>query len=42
MVNTVTAGLIAPAVFHDPRALALAMAAMMATGFVCWRLYRRR
>lgn len=42
MVNTVTAGVIAPAVFDDPRALALAMAAMMAAGFVCWRLYRRR
>jgi DHA1 family bicyclomycin/chloramphenicol resistance-like MFS transporter len=39
MINTVTAGLIAPAVFHDPRWMAVAMAAMMLTGFTCWRLY---
>jgi DHA1 family bicyclomycin/chloramphenicol resistance-like MFS transporter len=41
MINTVTAGLIAPAVFHDPRWMAVAMAAMMLTGFTCWRLYYR-
>ena len=39
MINTVTAGMIAPAVFHDTRWMALAMAAMMLTGFTCWRLY---
>jgi DHA1 family bicyclomycin/chloramphenicol resistance-like MFS transporter len=42
MVNTVTAGLIAPAVFHDTRWMAVAMAAMMLTGFACWRLSRVR
>jgi DHA1 family bicyclomycin/chloramphenicol resistance-like MFS transporter len=41
MVNTITAGVIAPAVFHDPRWMAVAMAAMMASGFACWRLYHR-
>jgi len=39
MVNTLTAGLIAPAVFHDTRWMAVAMAAMMLTGFGCWRAY---
>jgi DHA1 family bicyclomycin/chloramphenicol resistance-like MFS transporter len=39
MVNTITAGLIAPAVFHDTRWMAVAMAAMMLAGFTCWRLY---
>ncbi len=39
MINTVTAGVIAPAVFHDTRWMAAAMAAMMLTGFVCWRMY---
>ncbi len=39
MVNTITAGVIAPAVFHDPRWMAVGMAAMMLTGFTCWRLY---
>jgi DHA1 family bicyclomycin/chloramphenicol resistance-like MFS transporter len=39
MVNTVTAGLIAPAVFHDPRWMAVAMVALMLSGFTCWRLY---
>lgn len=39
MVNTITAGVIAPAVFHDPRWMAVAMVAMMATGFACWRGY---
>jgi DHA1 family bicyclomycin/chloramphenicol resistance-like MFS transporter len=41
MVNTITAGVIAPAVFHSPKAMAVAMAVMMATGFGCWRLYYR-
>jgi DHA1 family bicyclomycin/chloramphenicol resistance-like MFS transporter len=39
MINTVTAGVIAPAVFHDTRWMAVAMAAMMLTGFACWRMY---
>ncbi len=39
MINTITAGLIAPAVFHDPRWMAAGMAAMMLTGFACWRIY---
>jgi MFS transporter, DHA1 family, multidrug resistance protein len=39
MINTITAGIIAPAVFHDTRWMAVAMAAMMLTGFACWRLY---
>jgi len=39
MINTLTAGIIAPAVFHDPRWMAVAMVAMMATGFTCWRGY---
>ena len=39
MINTVTAGVIAPAVFHDTRWMAVAMAAMMLTGFACWRGY---
>jgi DHA1 family bicyclomycin/chloramphenicol resistance-like MFS transporter len=41
MVNTVTAGVIAPAVFHDTRWLALGMAAMMAAGLASWLLYLR-
>lgn len=39
MLNTLTAGIIAPAVFHDTRWMAAAMAAMMLAGFGCWRLY---
>jgi len=39
MLNTITAGVIAPAVFHDTRWMAVAMAAMMLAGFACWRLY---
>ena len=42
MINTITAGVIAPAVFHDTRWMAVAMAAMMLTGFACWRLYYAR
>ena len=41
MVNTLTAGVIAAILWHDPRALALGMAAMMALGFVSWEFYRR-
>ncbi|HRE13778.1 MAG TPA: multidrug effflux MFS transporter [Usitatibacteraceae bacterium] len=41
IVNTVTAGIVAPAVFHSPKAMAVAMMAMMLTGFTCWRLYYR-
>ena len=39
MINTITAGVIAPAVFHDTRWMAVAMVAMMLAGFTCWRLY---
>ncbi len=39
MINTITAGVIAPAVFHDTRTMAGAMAAMMLAGFGCWRAY---
>jgi MFS transporter, DHA1 family, multidrug resistance protein len=41
MVNVVTAGVISPAVWNHPRWLALAMVALMALGFLCWRLYLR-
>jgi len=41
MINTLVAGVIAPAVFHDPRWMAVAMAAMMLAGFTCWRLYHK-
>ncbi|MBL0142054.1 MAG: multidrug effflux MFS transporter [Betaproteobacteria bacterium] len=39
MINTITAGIIAPAVFHDTRWMAVAMAVMMLAGFACWRAY---
>jgi MFS transporter, DHA1 family, multidrug resistance protein len=39
MINTITAGIIAPATFHDTRWMAVAMAAMMLAGFACWRMY---
>ncbi len=39
MVNTLTAGVISPALSRDPRGLALGMATMMLLGFACWRLY---
>jgi DHA1 family bicyclomycin/chloramphenicol resistance-like MFS transporter len=39
LINTLVAGVIAPAVFHDTRWMAVAMAAMMLAGFTCWRLY---
>ncbi|MEP7262046.1 MAG: hypothetical protein ABI669_12630, partial [Usitatibacter sp.] len=41
MVNVVTAGVISPLVWNSPRALALAMLAMMLLGFTSWRLYLR-
>ena len=39
MLNSVTAGMISPAVSHDPRWLAVAMLVMMLMGFGSWRLY---
>ena len=39
MVNTLTAGLVSPALSSDTRALALGMAAMMGIGVLCWWLY---
>ena len=41
MVNVVTAGVIAPAVFHDTRALAVTMVLLAACGLACWTLYLR-
>jgi DHA1 family bicyclomycin/chloramphenicol resistance-like MFS transporter len=41
MVNTLTAGLVSPALSSDPRALAAGMASMMALGVLCWWLYRQ-
>lgn len=41
MVNVVTAGVIAPLVFHDHRLLAAGMLAMGGIGLVCWTLYLR-
>lgn len=41
MVNTLTAGVVAPLLFHDPRLLAAGMVAMMACGLTSWALYRR-
>jgi DHA1 family bicyclomycin/chloramphenicol resistance-like MFS transporter len=41
MVNVVTAGVISPAVSHDPRWLAAGMALLMLAGFCSWRLYLR-
>jgi DHA1 family bicyclomycin/chloramphenicol resistance-like MFS transporter len=46
MVNTLTAGVISPALWHDPRWLAVGMVAMMLCGLGSWwgylRLSRRR
>jgi DHA1 family bicyclomycin/chloramphenicol resistance-like MFS transporter len=39
MINSVTAGIISPAVSHDPHWLAVAMLVMMLLGFASWRLY---
>ena len=41
MVNVLTSGLIAPALWGDTRWLSLGMFAIMASGFTCWRLYLR-
>jgi DHA1 family bicyclomycin/chloramphenicol resistance-like MFS transporter len=41
MVNTLTAGVVSPLLWDDPRALALGMAAMMATGLASWLAYLR-
>lgn len=41
MVNVVTAGVISPAVSHDPRLLAVGMVGLMAAGFVSWLAYLR-
>jgi DHA1 family bicyclomycin/chloramphenicol resistance-like MFS transporter len=39
MVNTLTAGLLSPAVSADTRALALGMTVLMAVGLGCWATY---
>lgn len=41
IVNTVVAGIISPAVSHSPKWLAVAMAAILASGFCCWLGYLR-
>jgi DHA1 family bicyclomycin/chloramphenicol resistance-like MFS transporter len=41
MVNVLTAGAIAPALWGDTRWLALGMAAILGVGFGCWLLYLR-
>jgi DHA1 family bicyclomycin/chloramphenicol resistance-like MFS transporter len=41
MVNTLTAGIISPAVSGDVRGLALSMVGMMVVGWWSWRLYVR-
>jgi DHA1 family bicyclomycin/chloramphenicol resistance-like MFS transporter len=41
MVNVVTAGVISPAVSHDPRWLAVAMVALTAAGLASWLLFLR-
>jgi DHA1 family bicyclomycin/chloramphenicol resistance-like MFS transporter len=41
MVNTVTAGVISPALSHDTRSLALGMISMMLLGAASWALYLR-
>jgi DHA1 family bicyclomycin/chloramphenicol resistance-like MFS transporter len=41
MVNTLTAGIISPALSVDLHALALGMVGMLAVGFCSWRLYAR-
>jgi DHA1 family bicyclomycin/chloramphenicol resistance-like MFS transporter len=41
MVNTMTAGVVSPALSHDTRALAVGMLAMMLCGLACWAGYRR-
>ena len=41
IINTIVAGIISPAVSHSPIALALAMAAILASGLLCWVVYLR-
>jgi MFS transporter, DHA1 family, multidrug resistance protein len=41
MVNTLTAGLVSPALARDPLWLAMGMVAMMLVGAGCWTLYAR-
>ncbi len=41
MVNVLTAGAIAPALWSDTRWMALGMLAIMSAGFTCWMLYLR-
>jgi MFS transporter, DHA1 family, multidrug resistance protein len=41
MVNTVTAGLVSPALSHDTRWLAVGMLVMTAAGYASWTGYRR-
>jgi len=41
MVNVVTAGVIAPAIFHDHRLLAIGMLLLGAAGLLSWSLYLR-
>jgi len=41
MVNTLTAGIISPAISHDTRSLALGMAAMLLAGLASWFAYQR-
>ncbi len=39
MVNVVTAGVISPALSHDPRLLAMGMVLLMSAGLACWGAY---
>jgi len=41
MVNTLTAGIISPALWYDTRALAVGMLAMVLIGLACWSGFRR-
>lgn len=41
IINTIVAGVVSPAVSHSPKWLAVAMAAILACGLVCWLGYLR-
>ena len=41
IINTVVAGIISPAVSHSPIWLAIMMAAILASGLLCWMAYLR-
>jgi len=41
MVNTVTAGVVAPLLFRDTRLLAAGMFVLLSCGACSWLLYRR-